>query len=322
MNNKFYPMNSAEVLDRVLDIYKRSFWQQIGLSIIFNIMFMAAMYILLFVGLIATVVAVGAAFAPGSAGTMSAGGVVFIGVLIILFLFSISAYTALLSTGNALITKHTFLGDRCDVGKVIKESFKKIWVATSAVLANVIVMIPGIIVLSVFVYLYIFFIGAVIDGGGIGYWPIVIVSILFILLVIGFFVAFTTITMLSMPAAIFEGKWFFAAFKRGFSLAQYDFVKLMGVVTIWILAVYALSYSIEMIFGIGSAMMMAFAPAESAMFMYFGMMGVRFILTMVVSVIVAPLSGIFYTMIYINQRFKHEGLDVELNLNALRRING
>jgi len=319
MNDKFYPMNSAEILDQVLDVYKRSFLKQIALSVIFYIMLFAVIYLLLFAGLIAGAAMAFAAFLPGAGSSISSGGIIFIAVLIILFLLALSMYMALRTTGNALITKQTFLDEHCDLGKVIKSALKKVWMATSAVIANAIVMIPGIIGLSAVVYVFvrvlIWF-----DDIGAGYWPFVITTILLILFVLGFFVVYTTLTMLSIPAAIFEGKWFFAALKRGFLLARFDFAKLMGIVTVWFLAVLALSSSVEIIFGLGSSLLMFFIPAETAMFMYLGMMGIRMLFTTAVSVVVAPLSGIFYTMIYINQRFKYEGLDVELNLNACKEI--
>jgi len=319
MNNKFYPMNSAEVLDQVLDVYRRSFFKQIGISLIFYIMFFAVMCILLLVGLVAGAAMVFSALLPGTSGSMGAGGIVFIAVLIILFLLSLSMYMALMTTGNALITKQTFLSEYCDVGRVVKMAFKKVWIATSAVFANVLVMIPGIIGLSAIIYVFVRMLIWFVDTGA-GYWPFVITIILLILFVLGFVVVYTTLTMLSIPAAIFEGKWFFAAFKRGFLLARFDFAKLMGVVTVWFLAVLALSSSVEIIFGLGSSLLMFFIPAETAIFMYLGMTVLRMIFTTVVSVIVAPLSGIFYTMVYINQRFKYEGLDVELNLNACKEI--
>ena len=186
-----------------------------------------------------------------------------------------------------------------------------------AVIANFIALIPAIIVMGVFIFIY----GTLLSGyieAGMGVASIAVLVIFLILVVIAFVVLYITITMLSVSAAIFEGKWFFAALMRGFSLAQPDFFKLMGIVAIWFAITSAFSYSVEMLFGLGSMLATSFLPAETAVLVSMGSMAVSVIFSLVVGTLIAPLSGIFYTTVYINQRIKHEGLDIELNLNALR----
>jgi len=230
MNNKYYPMNSAEVLDQTMELYKKSFLKQVGISLIFSIIFMTALYILIFAGLIGGMIM---AFGTFAQGTLGAGGFFAIAVFILLFLLIVSMYGALSSTGNALITKKTFLGESCDdLGKVIGESFKKIWRATSAVIANLIALLPMIIVMGVFVFFYVIMLGGFIDDG-MGVVSIILFSIFLVLVVIAFIVLYITITMLSVSVAIFEGKWFFGALVRGLSLAWPDFLKLMGIVSVW-----------------------------------------------------------------------------------------
>ena len=319
MNNKYYPMNSAEVLDQVLDVYKRSFFKQLAISIVFSIIFFIIFYIFLLLGLVAAGFVIFANYFTQA--TISAGGIIVIAVFILLFLLGISIYGALLYTGNALITKQTFLGEYCDVTRVIKMAFKKLWITTTASLANLIILIPAIIVMALFVFLYITMLIEFFDIG-MGVMPIIIMSIVLILLVIAFFVLYITTTMMSVSVAIFEGKYFFSALKRGFELVQPDFLKLMGLVAIWFTITSVFSYSFEVFFGVGSAIGLYFLPQEAAALMYMGTTGLRMILSIIISTILMPLSGIFYTMVYINQRIKHEALDVELNLNALRRPLG
>ena len=314
MNNKYYPMNLAEVLDQVLDLYKRSFLKQIGIYIIFYIIFTVALAIFITVGVLAAAVTAFGTFAQGSLG---AGGYFVIAVIILLFLLVIAMYGALSSTGNALVTKQTFLGEHCELGKVIGMAFKKIWIATSAVIANLIALIPAIIVMGVFVFLYVTMLDGFINDG-MGVISIILFSVFLILIVLTFVVLYITITMLSVSVAIFEGRWFFGALMRGFSLAQPDFFKLMGIVAIWFSITYAFSYSIEMLFGLGSALLTSFLPVEMAVLVSMGSMALSLVFTLIVGTLIAPLSGIFYTTVYINQRIKHEGLDIELNLNALR----
>lgn len=311
-------MNAAEVLDQVFDVYKRSFFKQLAVSIIFSIIFFIVLYILLIIGLIAGFFVIFATIAETTAG-LSVGAVIAIALFILLFMLGITIYQALISTGNALVTKQTFLGEHCDVGKVIKSAFKKIWVSTSAALANLILLVPVVIAIAAFTVVYITMIIAIDELGGLGVTAIVIMSILLVLLIFAFLIVYSTITMMSMSVAIFEGKWFFSAFKRGFALIKPDFMKLMGIVTVWFVIIMVLSYSFEIFFGIGTALGMYFLPQEVAAIMYMSTIWLSYLISIGISVLIAPLSGIFYTIAYINQRIKHEGLDIELNLNALRR---
>ena len=316
MNNKFYPMNSAEVLDQVLEVYKKSFFKQLAIAIIFNILFLIAVYIFLIIGVIAAAALfVGTAFQPG----FGFGAIIMIAILILLVLLFFSAYTALTSTGNALITKQTFLGEYCDVGRVLKVSFKKIWVAASAALANLIVLIPAFIFTAIVVFFYIALIIGLADAGLMAITPILVLSFVLLLLIIAFFMLCATITMMSMSVAIFEGKWFFSAVKRSFMLVRPDFLKLMGLLAVWSVVTTVFSYSFEVFLGIGTSLGGYFLPQEYAAAFMIGTMGIRMLFSIVISTLLFPLSGIFSTMLYINQRIKHEGLDIELNLNMLRR---
>jgi len=124
--------------------------------------------------------------------------------------------------------------------------------------------------------------------------------------------------MMSMSVAIFEGKWFFSAVGRSFALVRPDFLKLMGLLTIWSVVTSVFSYSMETFFSVGTSLSSYFLPQETAATVLMATMGLRFIFSIVISTLLFPLAGIFSTMIYINQRIKQEGLDIELNLSALK----
>ncbi|MCL2564765.1 MAG: hypothetical protein FWE24_03005 [Defluviitaleaceae bacterium] len=314
MDNKYYPMNSAEVLDQVLSVYKKSFLKQLVVSTVFSIIFFVGFYLLLIVGIFVLV----AGFASAGLGTgIGAGMIITIGALLIFLVLGISIYEALTATGVALITKHTFLGEYCDVWGVLKASFKKILIATTAALANLIVLIPVIALAAFLVYIYIVTIIGFGNMEGTPGGPIIAATIVLILLMLALSLVLATITMMSMSVAIFEGRWFFGAVMRSFQLVKQDFMRIMGLVAIWFLITFGITISLETLFSVGPSLLMYFFPEEAAGFVFLSTFIFGSLFSIAVGVVVAPLSGIFSTMVYINQRIKLEGMDIELNLNAL-----
>ena len=318
MNNKFYPMNQAEVLDLVLDVYKRCFLKQISVSIIFSVILYVAFMVMVFAGIIASMFVL---FDTMAHSTLSSNGIIIIGVFIMLFLLGLAFYEALISTGSALIAKHTLLNEHFDVGKIVKAAFKKMFVAASAAVANAIMTIPLFVVMAAGMYLYISMIFRLDDmdfASRASITFIIVTGILLILMMVVLIAFFATITMMSMSASIFEGRWLFGAVKRGFSLVRPDFFKLMGLKVLYFVIMFAFSFSVEAFFGMISMLGVYFLPSGASAALSMGTMMIGWIFTLAISVVLIPLSGIFNTIIYINQRIKHEGLDVELNLNALR----
>ena len=315
MNSKYYPMNCAEVLDFVLEIYKKSFAKQVAVSVIFTVIFFILVYVLLILGVLtAAAVFAGAAFDGGFG--LGFGGGVAIAIFLLFLILGFAVYGALTSTGSALITKHTFLGEHCDVGGVVKDSFKKIWIATAAALANLIVLIPAFFILGLIIYLYIIILGGFFEFT-LTLWPIIIITLLLVLLMLAFFLACGTVTLMSMKVAIFEGRWFFGAVKRSFTLVKPDFLKLMGLLAVWSVVTMAATYSLESLFSIGALLSGHFLPGEAAGIVLMSTLGFGSLFSLALGVLLAPLSGIFSTMVYMNQRIKLEGLDIELSLSAL-----
>jgi len=314
-NNKYYPMNSAELLDSVFEVYKKSFGKQIGVSIIFNIILTAILYFFIFAG--GLVLAVNLIGNSGSFASTSVSTIIMIVVFILLLVLIITIHSALATTGNALITKHTFLGEPCSIGEVIKASFKKLLPACLAGIANAIVMLPVFILLAFFAYLYFVMIYDLTRYNSTPGVFTVIATILIILLALVVSIFCSAISMMSVSAAIFEKKYFFAAVAKSFRLAKPDFAKILGLVTVWTLITGATSYSITSVIDLGATFAEFFVPQEAAGAIAMMAMSVSTIFSSIVSTLLAPLSGIFSTMMYINQRFKHEGLDIELNLNGV-----
>jgi len=315
MNNKYYPMNSAEVLDQVMEVYKKSFFKQLAVSVIFNIIFIVVFFIILFVSLIAM-----AAWFTGIATQtgLGAGSIIMIAGFMIFLLLGLSVYEALTGTGNALVTKQVFLGEHCKIGSVIKNTFKKMWIATAAAVANLIVFLPAFLVVGALIYLYITTLMRFDNWMNLSVAFTITSVIVLIVIVLAFFIICGTITMMSLSVAIFEGKWFFGAVKRSFALARPDFWKLVGLMAVWSVVTAVASYGIESFFSISSILIPYLLPQEIAFSLARITGSAQLVFSLALTMLLFPLSGIFFTLVYINQRIKHEGLDIELNLSALR----
>jgi len=317
-NNKYYPMNSAELLDSILDVYKKSFLKQIAITMIFGIMFTAIIYLVIFAGGITVALSLMSNM-PSFSNPMDAFWKLLPSIIVFLIVFVIISiiYQALNTTGNSIITKQTFLNEPTDIGAVLKQSFKKILQASSAGLANLIVMIPLIVIVSIFLYVYIMMIVEITGNNTFPATLTIVVTIALAIVMLIVSIVCSAITMMSMSVAVFENKYFFSALKKSFQLVKPDFFKILGLIAVWSLIVSATSYSISIVFNFAPVFVEMFFPQESAGVFSMIFMSLGSIISMAVSTLLAPLTGIFSTMMYINQRFKHEGLDMELNLNEI-----
>ena len=317
-NNKYYPMNSAELLDMVLDVYKKSFGKQIAVTMIFGMIFSVVAYIVILMGGIGIAISIASSIVAYSNPQDAVFGLLPAIILFIILIVTIMIiYQALITTGNAIITKQTFLNEPTDIGAVLKQTFKKLIPAATAGFANLIVMLPLLVLTGVFIYLYIMMFVETINYNTIPATLTIVATIAIFILMLVVSIICSAITMMGMSAAVFENKYFFSAVKKSYQLAKPDFLKIICLVSVWSLGVSAISYSLTSVLQIAPLFAQWILPQEAAAVISVISMSLTYVLSMAVSVLIAPLSGIFTTLMYINQRFKHEGLDIELNLNEI-----
>ncbi|MDR2899363.1 MAG: hypothetical protein LBU94_03535 [Clostridiales bacterium] len=314
-NEKYFPMNSAELLDSVLDVYKKSFFKQIGLSVIFQIILMIIIYLFIFLGVLSGVVFFLSSFQNGDTGSM----IIFFIILAAVALVVITFYSALISTGNALITKKVYLKEKTDLGQVIKESFKMLPAAASTALANAIIMLPVFVLLGLFLFVYFLLITQFIDNSGASIGLLALLTVAMFIVIAVATVVISAFCMMSIAVSVFEKKYFFSAVIKSFKLAKPDFFKIVGLVTIWTMVTVVGTYSITGLAALALFLAETVAPANMAAYLTMLTIGASYIINPLIAIILSPLSGIFATMLYINQRMKYEGLDIELNLSDIKR---
>ncbi|MCL2203336.1 MAG: hypothetical protein FWB88_05305 [Defluviitaleaceae bacterium] len=307
MSNEYYPMNAAELLDRVFDVYKKSFWKQLAYAAIVGAAGFVAMgffTMLLGVGIVVSVLM----FAPTA---------VFAGLLAFLFLFIpfILFWQAAISTGSILLSRQAFLGQR--VKLPMFQLMRRIGRVTLALLAQVIVAVPYLAIVGGILFLFFWFVDV-----PYALWMTrvyVTFSIVILLAAIAGFFMYMHIFSLAVAVAVNERVMFFRALHRSFVLVKEDFWRLLGVRVMWWLIVLVLSMAtqgvlslVPMLVGVLAAGSYTFVP------MMLGLQLILGIFSVGLSFAMYPLDGIMVSLMYFNQRIKHEGFDIEI---AVERMN-
>ncbi|MCL1862491.1 MAG: hypothetical protein FWF78_02875 [Defluviitaleaceae bacterium] len=300
MNRKFAPMYAAEMMDRVFDVYKKSFWNQVAFAAIVSVMaFMVFFLVAIIVAVIFALVMV-AGLAGGAIDDVSI--FLLIGIIVVVMPF-IMVWQAFSSSGHILLSRQAFYGYRSSLSHM--GIFKVIFRVFTAILAQILIAIP-FIVLAFLIIMVAFTTGAtffVVPAIllGLGYW------------------VFSNMFSISVAVAAFERRYFFGAIMRSWELIKPDFWKIFGIRAVWMSSVFIFSLSAQGIFMLFNMLLGLLAETApiAALFSILGIMFMSFVGPMIASFLVAPLDGIMQSLIYFNQRMKHEGFDLELRLETL-----
>jgi hypothetical protein len=299
-------MNAAEVMDRVLDVYKKSFFKQIAFSAIIGLISMILIFVLVFAAVMFTVV-------PMIIGNVNEETMVF-GLFFALIAVMLPLYmiwNATASSGHILLSRQAFCGQRVKLplSKLPKVVLRVIGVT----IAQILLSLPFIAVCLVCVYfLFEFNINtllfnslAVMSFFSSTAWIALAITTALA------YVVYSNIFALSVPVAVFERRSFFGAVQRSWALIKGKFWEILGLRMLWFIIVSIFNYSAQGIWGIISGVF-----AVSPMYVFIGGM-VSALMMIVIAIVMAPLSGIFPAILYFNQRIKREGLDIEMGLERL-----
>ena len=313
--SEFGVMNAAELLDRVFDVYKKSFIKQLTFSAAIG----SASFFLMFL------IAIGAGIVAAAPFALLVEinpnyfiAVVLIAVASILPVFLI--WSAASDAGHIILSKQAYCGFQ--VRLPLKNFPRIVLGAISVMLAQFVLSIPWLLAVAAAVY---FFVAGSVEinlffdpyslAGFLSAGSFVIFTILAALA----YVAYSNIFALAIPAAIFERRFFFAPIKRSWQLMKGSFWKILGLRMLWSVTVYLLSYSLQGLWGVVSALINSFSSGQSGISMYAAVLGNVFQSAAVILIgfAVGPLGGILTALLYFNQRIKKEGMAVELTLEKL-----
>jgi hypothetical protein len=278
MQNNISPMNAAELFDKVIDVYKKSFSKQVAYTAIVFSIGIVLLFLL----------------------------VISVEVLAWLYVFALYSFAC---AGYMLISQTAFLGNavRFRDFKIFGVFFR---VAT-AFFAQIIVYIA---VFSVIIFPTAF--AAVVLGMlpenfsqdsvemMIAGWVIFFVASLI-------FSAFSNIFALAAAVAAFEKRYFFGAVFRSWQLVKGQFWRVLGIRIIWGISIYAFFVCGVSILAFVGAILDYF-EVNNIIFPIIFFFGMAFLF-----LVAAPLGAIMQTIIYFNRRMKTDGFDIKHNLKQL-----
>ena len=333
---KFFYMNAAEVLDTTIAIYKKSFAQQIAIAAI-----MAAVGIVLFLLVTFFVMVFGAvAFANALAFDAFSGG--FLAFLIIvgmIYLLGIAAFASMQYAACMVVTKQAFFGQKLSVGKAFGESFRALGRMFTATLAVILTYIPVVALIFAALFSFINTLMGTIDFLDLGAFfgtansisqvillliGLILGLVIIFLIVIGFLNLVQSFVCMAIPASLFEKRWFFGAIGRSAALSKRNYFPIFGILILNVLMIMGIQYSLSGVFDIVAAFLpfaAEFLPVGAiAALSIVNIFGT--IASLALLVLMIPIEVIFVTVLYMNQRIKHEGMDIEMGLEELGAAQG
>ena len=317
---RYYYMNIAEQLDLTYSLLKKSFGRQIAFSIIFNIIYSILLFIIVFIGVVGVLnLSINSFYF--SSPSLSSGFVplFFIGLFV---LFFVLIGRNMRDAGNTIISYNSYIDLNPNLSDVLKECFKNIPRIFTITIIHLLIyalyyLVFILLGIGIF-YLLVFNTFYLTTGIIIIY---AVIGFLFVLsfLVVDIFVS--SILAPSIPVAILERKYFYGAVKRGYELIKPDFWKTVKTLAIYKLIALTVTYSIAVFLALGKSIMGIVLPSNIASGIVLFTVYSDTIINNIVSLAFSPTAGILNTIIYLNQRIKLEGLDIELKLMKINRNN-
>jgi len=299
-------MTAAELMDRSIYVYKKSFWPQLAFAAILGIIFFMAFMVASLVAGSAILYLV--AISPADSAVI--GILLIVGAILLpVYLF----WSAAASAGHILLSRQAFYGHkvRLDVGQVPRVAVRVFF----TLIAQIIVALPFAGAIALLIY-------TLVEGAGSLHnaWLAVILG--FVLVLVAAYLLLAHLFSLAVAVSVFEQKTFFSALFRSWDLIKGEYWKLLGMRILWFLVSTVLAYSIQG--GLSLVSMLVTLLMEMLSFSAVITTSVTLITAMITSLLsfavafaAMPLSGVFHATLYFNQRIKKEGLDIEISLGRL-----
>jgi len=293
-------MNAAELMDRVFDVYKNSFIQQVVFAAIVGVIAIVLAIvtsIALAFSLAANIMMPLTNFYEPTITPAQIIQMVVVVASIVLFVFLM--WQAITSAGHILLSQQVFYGERPKIafGKL---PFVVIRVV-SAIITQVLMTLPFLFFIGYLFYatFSIQIAEFLLADAWLGRIAATSVIIVFTLLVTLGYLIYSNIFSLAVAVAVLERRYFFGTVKRSWQLIRGEFWRILGIRLIWALVV--------VIINLGAQALFSFLPFMRLAFIF-------------IPLLIGPLDGIMHALIYFNQRIKREGLDIEIALEQLENV--
>lgn len=307
-------MSLSEVLDRSINTLRKNLKNIVLFNLVYSIISGVIAFIFIIIGILTA--AFTSILAPSSV------GVVISTSLIILI---IATFVMSVKIGIIKISAQQYTGENISVQNALTSSLVSLPKIFAILLLASIAFSP---VLFVFWKLIIWVIESVdlyLFGFGmeiVEWMSVIIIPLLMLFIVLFVVMLYYTVFSFSFQVAAIEKKGPIASIKRSFILVKNNFWKMFGYNLIFILTVMGIRYSLQslvgLILGIIYLVGKLFSINQDYNILLASLYGVlSWPINILTWLIVSPIGGIMSTLLYFNQRFKKEGLDMELKLKVL-----
>ena len=319
---KFSSMSITKMLDKALAIHKNSIWTSAPYMFMYNLIGLIVgfiIFIVLFLGFGAFTIFGGMGYSMLSGLEHFSSPLVYTNIIMFAGIIYLGIFSFALTkkVGIVEITNKSLFNKRADILKVLGVAFKNIPRIVSVVIGGTILFLPAIIVFGGIVIAFVY------NSLYLNEKSIIFGGILFGLSFMAVLTCFLTVHVFSIQVALLEKLYFFKALKRSRELVKNNFWKIYGSLLIATLAIGAISYSIYSFFGVMVGIFYLILTAsgmETETLAMLSMIGnlIRLPLQLIISLCIAPIGGIFTTLLYYNQRFKKEGYDLILRIEKMK----
>ena len=296
-------MNTSELLDKVFDLYKKTFWKQMV-----RVMALGAPVLIL-----------AAAFLFFGALSLYQGPV-FVAVYIFILIITFLAWEALSISGNISLTKQAFYGKEASLGimaRDVRESFPRVFSVLSALFA----MTAPLIAACAFAAFYIIGFLQSVSLNSFASAAFAGLAVFATALIITLFAAFyNTLVSSAVPAAVCENVFFMKAVVKSVNVIKGDYIKITGTFMIWRIISAVVNYSVLVLYYLATGSInnvIGWFTGYYTPGIFPSLIGVNLV-SVWIFLIMSPFGGILSTAVYLNQRIKKEGLDIIIGLEMLR----
>lgn len=303
-------MSLAEIMDTSIEILRKHIKSIIVYIIAFGAICFAAF--------------IGAAVFTGIAAIVT-GGLAAI-ILIPAFIFLGIVVFLTMEVGIIKITGQEYFKQKVEAAEALKASFKSIFKVSGITAIIVLISIPVTVVFGGLLYFMFTVLESPLDALAEYDWGILLIVILFILLglaIAGMVIAYFTVFAFSLHAAVLEEMSVLRSIKRSWTLVRYNFWKVFGCIILFYLSVLAVQLTIGSFVSIISSLIYLLLKLlnitqDYLAFFTFIYGRIEGPLNIVSGAIIGPITSIMISLLYFNQRFKKEGLDMRVRLREIQ----
>lgn len=309
-------MSLTEIMDMSIGILRKYVKTIIMFTLGFGVVFFIALFIFILAAAIIIAITGAATSSP-----------LFIGIAIGFSLLVIISFYLSSNIGLIKITCQEPFQGRIYASEAIKASFKSFFKVLGISIIALVIFLPVISIIGIIAYYLYPEINHIIINTNAHlaqkiFFIIISALIILVLLSVGF-VYFSLISF-SLHASAIERKGVIGSLKRSFELVKGNFWRILGSLFMIYLALYAIRSSLQsfvvLIAGIVYyCLKLLNISLEYTAYISKVSLYSSWPLNIIFYLFVNPLSTIMITLIYFNERFKTEGIDILLKLRRLKK---